>query len=164
MRTRRHVCISSYELRAGGPGAPSLSRPPVVAGAMADLDSDVPGAPAAAPVLSVLRSMTWTARAAVLHALREADLSLWVRCVSELGPDEVLFSASAILHVEDLGGAVIPLMNRAMRQSTLSRFGIRSRRVQVENMRQSTLARFGFRRVKGYDVRRRLRRKTRVLR
>ena len=61
--------------------------------------------------------MTWTTRHAVLRTLRDVDLDLWVRCVAELGPDEVLLSYCAVAHVEDLSSAgAIPLPNRTSEQ------------------------------------------------
>ena len=74
-------------------------------------------------MLLALRRLPWDARAAVLACLRDWETALWLRCVAELGPDEVSFSGMVVLTVEDFDGA-IPLLDapgRALRRRRLRR-------------------------------------------
>ena len=73
---------------------------------MAASGSVVASRAAAESMLRALRELPWDARAAVLACLRTADVPLWLRCVLELGPDEVVFSGMAVLVVEDLNGPI----------------------------------------------------------
>ena len=82
--------------------------------AMASSGSIVATSADAASMVAALRRMTWGARAAVLACLRDVDLPLWVRCVADLGPDEVSFSAMTVLTVEDFDRP-IPLLDALSR-------------------------------------------------
>ena len=68
--------------------------------------SGVASRAAAESMLRALRELPWDARAAVLACLRTAELPLWLRCVVELGDDEVVFSGMAVPAVEDLTGPI----------------------------------------------------------
>ena len=73
------------------------------------------------PMLLALRSVTWPVRAQLLLTLLEADLRLWLRCVTELGPDEVLFSGMVVSDAADVVTA-IPLTDGSR---ALPRFRLR---------------------------------------
>ena len=68
----------------------------------------VASAEEAQPMLAALRTLPWDARHAVLQALSHVLPRLWMRCVLEMGPDEVLFSSMVSPSVDD-SSSPIPL-------------------------------------------------------
>ena len=63
-------------------------------------------------MVAALRALPWDARIAVLQCLRTCELRLWLRLVTELGPDEISFSAMVVPSVDDVPDP-IPLPDRS---------------------------------------------------